>query len=320
MSRKRLQPIENKKECELSVHRFKQQVDFTNVRTVTTGLYSKSSELAIASDWNRFVSFCHANNVSPLPASVAAVRLFLEKEAANRKYSSIKRYSVSLGIIHKVHGYPDPCLNRQVRLSIKQLEQTKKGDARQANEFTEEHLSSLYAILDKEKTNLAYRDIAIYFVMFECALKRSELKKLKIEDIEQTDLNSTISIQDNRYPLSEQASTVLKRWLKLLPETGVCFRRIDRHGNIGDSILDDSSIYRVLRRASDRLGMPENLRFTAQSPRVGAARELSRQGHKLKDIQIFGRWLSPAMPAQYLELKDTSESEMSKFKTIRPWD
>ena len=83
--------------------------------------------------------------------------------------------------------------------------------------------------------------------------------------------------------------------------------------------LDDSSIYRILRRASDILGLADNHHFSGNSIRVGAAQELSKQGLKVREIQDFGRWLSPAMPAQYVGYTGTAESEKMKFKAIVPW-
>ncbi|MDG3085461.1 tyrosine-type recombinase/integrase [Vibrio hannami] len=202
---------------------------------------------------------------------------------------------------------------------IKQLELEKNGDARQANAFTNEHLSQLDNLMKRDNSPQAYRDLAIYYLMFECALKRSELRYLELESVKFDHGQAVVSVGDNRYALSGNASNALCRWLDLLPGKGICFRRIDKHGNIGEDALDDSSIYRVMRRASDKLGLSEEMRFTAQSPRVGAARALKLQGHDLKGIQEFGRWLSPAMPAQYLNFQSTSDTEKSKFKTIRPW-
>jgi hypothetical protein len=62
------------------------------------------------------------------------------------------------------------------------------------------------------------------------------------------------------------------------------------------------------------------MRFTGQSARVGAAKELEKQGYNLRSIQEFGRWLSPAMPAQYLGKENTAELEKAKFKVIKPWE
>ncbi|WCE32635.1 tyrosine-type recombinase/integrase [Vibrio sp. SCSIO 43137] len=164
------------------------------------------------------------------------------------------------------------------------------------------------------------RDLSIYFVMFECALKRSELKKLQIEDISLQKSHALLRVGENKYQLSELACKAISKWVRLLyGSQGVLFRRIDKHSNIGTGQLDDSSIYRILRRASDLLGLPEHMKFNGQSARVGATKELQTQGYKLKEIQDFGRWMSPAMPAQYLEKTSTAEGEMAKFRAIKPW-
>jgi hypothetical protein len=75
-----------------------------------------------------------------------------------------------------------------------------------------------------------------------------------------------------------------------------------------------------LRRASDLLNLSTEHRFTGQSARVGAAKELEKQGYNLKEIQAFGRWLSPAMPAQYLDKADIADHEKLRFKAIKPWE
>jgi len=67
------------------------------------------------------------------------------------------------------------------------------------------------------------------------------------------------------------------------------------------------------------LGKPE-LKFSGQSARVGAVQELSEQGYKIKEIQEFGRWLSPAMPYQYVGNKGTAEQEKLKFFSFKPWE
>ena len=157
--------------------------------------------------------------------------------------------------------------------------------------------------------------------MFECALKRSELKFLSMNDIESTDSDYQITIKDSVYQLSHVASFALGRWLSFIgtQEDLPVFRAIDKHENIGLQPLDDSSIYRILRRASDLLQLAENHHFSGNSIRVGAAQELSKQGLKVKEIQDFGRWLSPAMPAQYVGYSGTAENEKMKFKALIPW-
>jgi integrase len=184
------------------------------------------------------------------------------------------------------------------------------------------HLSELNELLSYDEANLKeIRDIAIYNVMFECVLKRSELKSLALTDIENIDGDYQITIKDSVYRLSQVASDTLRRWLSFTSthDSLPVFRAIDKHENIGLQPLDDSSIYRILRRASDLLELAENHHFSGNSIRVGAAQELSKQGLKVREIQDFGRWLSPAMPAQYVGYTDTAEREKMKFKAIVPW-
>ncbi|GAM58415.1 integrase-like protein [Vibrio ishigakensis] len=55
------------------------------------------------------MEFCQLKKVSALPASTTAVRLFLEKQTQTRKYSTIKRMAITIGLVHRFHEYPDPC-------------------------------------------------------------------------------------------------------------------------------------------------------------------------------------------------------------------
>lgn len=284
--------------------------------------YSHNSLLGIYSDWNRYHAFCTKHRINTLPASITAVRRFLETESSERKYASLKRYTATLSLLHTVLNFANPIKHRQVRFTLLHLQARMAGDAKQTNAMTSSHLTQLNSLLSHDKATLKeIRDIAIYNVMFECALKRSELKSLLASDVESIDHDYQITIKDLIYKLSPVASSALERWLSFtgLEEELPVFRAIDKHENIGLQPLDDSSIYRILRRASDLLGLADNHHFSGNSIRVGAAQELSKQGLNVREIQDFGRWLSPAMPAQYVGYAGTAESEKMKFKALTPW-
>lgn len=319
--KKKIPPIDDSKQQKASIHRFSKEIRTEDINQLTHNSYAKSSVLAMTSDWNLFVVFCETRHVSPLPASLTAIRLFLETEAQKRKFATLRRYSITIGVIHQLHALADPTAHRQIRLTLQSLRLNKHGDARQANAFTHKHLQKLDRIMNKEPVPKSHRDLAIYYIMFECALKRSELRDLQFSSITQHGDNVTISLEQTGYQLSQKATVAVRKWLAYLPEhTGFVFRRIDRHSNIGSEPLNDSSIYRISRQASDLLGLSEAMRFTGQSARVGAAKELEKQGYNLRSIQEFGRWLSPAMPAQYLGKENTAELEKAKFKVIKPWE
>ncbi|PJC87421.1 hypothetical protein CSW98_05860 [Vibrio sp. HA2012] len=319
--KKNIPPINNIHIRKASVNLFSRAILCSDINQLTHGQYSKSSILAMTSDWNNFISFCEAKHVSPLPASITAVRLFLETEAKKRKLATIKRYSVTIGTIHQLHSLPDPTAHRQIRFTLQAIRMDKHGDARQANAFTHQHLHELNRLMNKESSVKSHRDLAIYYVMFECALKRADLRDLQFTALDKSNNQIMITIGTATYKLSHEASYIFNQWLKYIPEqSGSVFRRIDRHGNIGFEALDDSSIYRISRQASDILGLSTEMRFTGQSARVGAAKELEQQGYDLKSIQEFGRWLCPVMPAQYLGKQNTAELEKAKFRIIKPWE
>lgn len=320
MMKKKLTYVTDQTILKHKVTEFSELVSLEQMNDLTQHSYAHNSLLAIKNDWNLFVSFCQRKNVNALPASVTATRLFLESESKKRKYSSIRRYSVTISLIHRLLSLKDPTNNPQVRQSLMTLRLNKKGDEIQALSFTSEHLLELYEKYNKSKSAKIIRDLAIYHVMFECALKRSELKKLSFNQIESLDEHLLLTFGESRYQLSSNAASCLNKWLKIVPKNcEYVFRSLDKHGNVADNILNDSSIFRVLRNAGVLLDKPE-LKFSGQSARVGAVQELSQQGYKVREIQEFGRWLSPAMPYQYIGNRETAEQEKLKFFSFKPWE
>lgn len=286
---------------------------------LTQSYYKKNSILAFTKDWNLFVQYCQSKSVNALPASITAVRRFLEHEAKTRKYSTLKRYAITIGLVHHLLNQKDPTTNIQIRNLLRHLRLEKRGDAKQAECFTRQHLRKLYNQLNHSENSRDIRDLAVYHVMFECALKRSELKRLSFEHLSSTEQEMKyITITDGEYLLSDNAQQALRKWTQLVTShQGPVFRAIDRHGNIAQTELDDSSIFRILRRAGELLSQ-HGLSFSGQSTRIGAVKELAQQGYKIKEIQQFGRWLSPAMPNQYLGNLHIAETEKLKFIRFKP--
>ncbi|MFD2017780.1 hypothetical protein ACFSJQ_23655 [Vibrio olivae] len=94
-------------------------------------------------DWNLFIEFCTQKHVSSLPASVTAVRLFIEHEAARRKFATIRRYNVTIGLIHRILSLKDPTANPQVIHTMNFFKVEKKNDTKDTVPFEKQHLESL---------------------------------------------------------------------------------------------------------------------------------------------------------------------------------
>ncbi|MFA0229999.1 hypothetical protein AB4491_13540, partial [Vibrio sp. 10N.261.45.A7] len=105
--------------------------------------YSHNSLLGIYSDWNRYHAFCTKHRINTLPASITAVRRFLETESNDRKYASLKRYTATLSMLHTVLSFANPIKHRQVRFALLHLQSQMAGDAKQTNAMTSVHLTDL---------------------------------------------------------------------------------------------------------------------------------------------------------------------------------
>lgn len=299
------------------VNKFLLNITIEDINSLMDGAYSRNSLLAMRKDWTLFRDFCALKGVSPLPAASTAVRLFLAKESQHRKYSTIKRYAVTIGLLHRTLGLTDPTAIVSVKNLLADLRIEKKSDALSTIAFTKQHLDELTQLLTQSKTSRDVRNLAIYHIMFECMLKRSELRDMSLEALDLSRERYSVSLGSEHYVLSSEASALVKRWLDVRgTQAGALFTAIDKYGNLSHLALNDSSIYRILRAASDKLKL--DVRFSGQSLRVGAASELAEQGVKVKDIQHYGRWKSAAMPYQYIGNSSQAALERMVFKRLKP--
>ncbi|MBC7006582.1 tyrosine-type recombinase/integrase [Photobacterium sp. BZF1] len=320
---KEIAPIQDEIECLLSIKRFTKPLDTVeSMRTLTHDKYASNTLISFKNDWNNFLAFCRSEHIPALPAKADTVHRYIEQMAKVRKLASLKRYMVTISLVHRCHNLSDPCAKSEIRLAMKKQQLEKHDDYQNAAPFRDEHLQQLIDTFELSTKPKDIRDLAIWAVMFEAMLKRSELAALSVENLY---IHSSglidLDVNQTTISLSSIASKALQRWLVIgMIESGFVFRRIDRHSNIGDKPLDHSSIYRVFRRASDELGLGETSLFSGQSPRVGAAKDLSDAGLSIVEIQEQGRWKSPAMPAQYVGNTDRHDKEVNKFIKPKPWE
>jgi integrase len=318
--RKKIVPITDLDLKNQLILKFSTAIELSDFHQLTTTQYSHNSALSMVNDWNDFIAFCISKRVAALPTSSTALRLYIERQTQSKRYSTIKRNVISISLVHRFLGFSDPSRHQQVQLLMRSMRLSKESRPHSATALTHAHINQLEATWNLEQLK-ALRDVAIIRTMFECALKRGQLCALTVGDVKnngQDTLSYSVTIDGEVYLLSESTSTIIHRWFELSGVVeGPVFRSVDRHGNIGIEPLDVSSVYRVFRLASQSLGL--QIHLSGQSPRAGAAKELSAQGKSLKEIQQFGRWLSPAMPAHYIGNQHIADNARLTFKSMKPW-
>lgn len=178
---KTIPPIDNEQQKANSIALFsKQTATIEPWETLTHNQYAKNTLVAFKNDWNNFLAFCMVNKVPPLPATSDTVHRFIDHMAQSRKLASLKRYVVTIGLVHRCHQLKDPCAHTEIRLEMKKQQLNKHDDYHNAAAFRDEHLQKLLDRFELSVKVKDIRDMAIWAVAFEAMLKRSELAALTL--------------------------------------------------------------------------------------------------------------------------------------------
>jgi hypothetical protein len=306
-----VEELTTKLNCSVSTEVFK---------ILTNNKYSDNTLLAYTKDWGQFLIYCLANQLKALPADSSTIKRYLSTQSQQLKFATLRRYSVAISVVHQILGLKDPISTTEVRLYLMTLRLDKLGDNSQADTFHQQHLNTLHQQLISSTVLIEIRNLAAYHLMFECALKRSELRDMMVSAIDISDHSvCVVTIDNHSYSLSEQGSLAVMKWiLSAEINDGYLLRSVNRHMQVSANKLNDSSIYRIMRQASSYFPH-ENVKFSGQSTRIGAAQHLKTQHYQLGEIQAFGRWSSPVMPIQYCGDSNRAATEQIKFKSFKPW-
>lgn len=253
---------------------------------------------AYRSDWNHFVAWCQDQGLDSLPATPQTVALYLTALAeAGRKASTLQRRLSSISQAHQAAGYPSPTHDIQVRTvwaGIRRVRGTKQEQV--APIVTED----LRAMIDALPDNLSgLRDRALLLVGFICALRRSELVSLDVEDLRPTPEGLVATLrrsktdqegqgEEKALPYGSSPATcpvrAVQAWLKASGITaGPLFRSVNRHGQVGSSRLSDRAVANIIKRAAEGAGLDPAL-YSGHSLRAGFATSAARAGAEERDI------------------------------------
>jgi hypothetical protein len=108
--------------------------------------------------------------------------------------------------------------------------------------------------------------------------------------------------------LAPEARAALEDWLtKADIRYGAVFRRLEKHGGIGERMINTEEVARTFKRIAGILDLDASRplsRISGHSTRIGAAQDLTAAGAALPEIMVAGGWKSPQMPAHYARKLD----------------
>ena len=164
------------------------------------------------------------------------------------------------------------------------------------------------------------RDAAIVAVASDALLRVSEVAALDVADVDlgeqtvrirrsKTDQEGLGVVQFLGAPTVER----IRAWLARAGlEEGALFRPVYKGGRLRPGRLTDRSIRGVIARWGKAAGAEG--RVSGHSLRVGGAQSLASAGASLVEMQLAGRWRSPAMPGRYAQGQIAQQGAVARLR------
>ena len=284
------------------------------LRTYLKASKAANTITAYRSDWSHFAAWCEAHGLKPLPASPETVALYLSALAETHKPATLTRRVSALKANHEAAGYQSPTGSRLVSETLAGIRRTKHTAQRRARALTVEDVKAI-ASDHLPPGPLGQRDRALLLVGFAGAFRRSELVGIDVEHIEFVSDGMTVTLPRSKTDQEGEGRVVaidsgqqeatcpvraLRVWLKVANVTGgPVFRRVDRHGNIGDGRLSTKAVAMMVKKYAAALGRDPSA-YSGHSLRAGFATAAAGAGLQDRDIMERTGHKSLSMVAVYV--------------------
>lgn len=285
---------------------------------------ANATRRAYEADWRDYESWCKQHDLRTLPAEPTTIALYLSALATQgRKSATIVRRLTSINIAHKRHGLPSPSANQPLISETLQGIRRTLG-TRQTVKLPVDLEMIRRAIAAARGTLAASRDRAILLVGFAGGMRRSEIARLRVEDLTWHKRGITVFLPTSKsdqegqgreveLPLGNQPDgtplaaltcpvRAIEQWMKQASiKSGPLFRRISHAQTIGGG-LDPRSVGEIIKKLLALAGMsPAELRhYGAHSLRAGFATEAWRNGATELAIMRQTGHKSSAMVRRYI--------------------
>ncbi len=282
-----------------------------------------AASLSIASDRGAESS----GGVADRGTSAEEVERYLAEHGDRLKISTLRRRVAALNRWNRAAGFPAPGHDERVRAQLAGIaraqlraepdatlaESQRSFRVRRAAPLLRTHLRLL---LDQLGTDLhSVRDRALFLCAWSLGLRRSELVRIRIDDLhfdpggvdvtipysktDHTGVGSVLGIP--RVGEDRCAVGALEAWLEGAGiASGYVFRSVDRWGRVSAGPLNAESVGRILRQRLRNCGVPRADLFSAHSFRAGMITQAVLDRENEFEIQERSRHRNRDVFAQYV--------------------
>ena len=235
-------------------------------------------------------------------------------ETGGKTMATARMRLAAIAAAHRLGGHPDPTSRPLVKATMKRLAREYGKPKKQAKGLTSDALAAVKATARIQRVDQGKRrrresaaaaarralvDLALLQVMRDGLLRRSEASGLRWGDIEvHADGSGRLHVVRSKTDQTAEGAVLylgpaaVEALLAIRPQEAVIVP--------GASVFNLSAgqISRRIKAATKMAGLGDG--FSAHSPRVGMAQDLSAAGAELPELMTAGRWDSPTMPARNL--------------------
>jgi len=290
-----------------------------------------NSQRAYRADLIVFLEWCKVHDVTPLPCTPLNLIKFLEEQSDGFAMSTVSRRASSISWLHRRAGFlgdDNPRLSGIVSEGIRLLKRRHRDRRqKQSKELTTGIVRETMKECQEDK-NVAkgMRDRALILIGFASAMRRSELVRVDVNDLnfvlegleilipysktDQEGKGHVVRIARGQVPLTCPVEA-LREWLNY---TGIIegpvFRRVRKNGKIGPS-LSDWTVWDIIKTRMKQLGLKNWDEFAGHSMRSGFASTAADNGASLQAIKTQGNWKSDDSLLRYIRNKEDWDNAAS---------
>lgn len=282
---------------------------------------SASTRKGYASDLRCFEAFCLSRGLKMLPASAQTVALYVSFLAPTHRVGTIRRRLAAIAVDHRRAGLDSPGSHRIVREVVRGIANDYGTATRRVDAATLDIVGKLLLAVRGDDL-AAKRDRALLLLGFACALRRSELAALNVEDLRFSKRGLLVTIRrsktdqegvgaDIAVPLVPNEAFCAVRALRAYLDaasitSGPLFRSLTPQRRVTDRRINGRDVANLIQRLARRARLEGD--FSGHSLRAGFVTSAAAAHVSLDNIMRTTRHRSLAVVQGYIRRADAFES------------
>lgn len=275
---------------------------------------SEQTRKSYMTAWLRFTEFLSVEWKDATPEDVVA---WVYALAQTDMASTVETRIAGVSYFYRMFENYNPCTSLKVKAALRVARRRIGKGSQKVRALSSDEIMEIIQHYENSSTS-GIRNAAIVAIGFSCALRRSEIVGLNLQDVSisrspagilfvEVNIRQSKTDQDARgqkvvVPDGPRIRLVdrLSHWLHVRGrENGPFFQTLKRGGKIVGNRMHSSDVGRIVKEGAKEIGLNVD-RLGAHSLRTGFVTEAARNGASLDKIMDVTRHKTPHMVIEYI--------------------